>query len=135
MNIHIDDSRFIFDKRLKEYLDSLITHDSCSKNGVIFNFRDKSYSSVTGGFHPVEIAVSGNGRVLYITDFAYYGVGEYAELCKELDFDFSQKIFQTVQGCFDITQGTALFKVWQENFICYSLDWKSFDEVTVRSIT
>ncbi|MFA0026697.1 DUF2787 family protein, partial [Vibrio sp. 10N.261.49.A5] len=57
---------------------------------IVVNFRDTSYSSEDGGFHPVEIRLV---RLYdqwvfdYITDFAYCG-GPYPELVKEVDFNF-----------------------------------------------
>jgi hypothetical protein len=63
-------------------------------DGLVFNFRDPSYSVESGGYHPVEIGLDPSGRLLYVTDFAYVGMGWCAELAKELDFDFSCGLFQ-----------------------------------------
>ena len=60
--------------------------------GVILNFRDPDYSAESGGYHPMEIYVNAEGRIQYITDFAYYGQGPYAELDKELDFDLGHGV-------------------------------------------
>jgi hypothetical protein len=90
----------------------------CS-SGFTLNFRDPDYSAESGGYHPVEIAVDGNGRIQYITDFAYYGSGPYAELDKEIDFDFSYNVFQHMGREFPITRGAELFELWQSNFCDY----------------
>ncbi len=87
--------------------------------GFIINFRDPDYSAESGGYHPVEIAVDGHGRIQYITDFAYVGDARYAELDKELDFDFSYGKFQQMGREFDIRDGAALYKIWQANFCSY----------------
>jgi hypothetical protein len=88
-------------------------------DGFIINFRDPEYSAETGGYHPVEICVNAQGRFLYITDFAYEGDGHYAELCKELDFDFSYGLFQQMGREYPIADSANLFKLWQSNFCSY----------------
>lgn len=87
--------------------------------GFTLNFRDPDYSAESGGYHPVEIAVDEEGRILYITDFAYYGSGPFAELDKEIDFDFSYKVFQHMGREFQIERGASLFRIWQFNFCSY----------------
>ena len=84
--------------------------------GFIINFRDPDYSAESGGYHPVEIGVDAKGRIQYITDFAYYGQGSYAELDKELDFDFGYGVFQQMGREYPIKQGASLFRIWQATF-------------------
>ena len=103
-----------------------------ASSGFILNFRDPDYSAESGGYHPVEIAVDGHGRIQYITDFAYVGGGRFAELDKELDFDFSYGKFQHMGREFDIKDGAALYKIWQSNFCSY-YEWKVF-QATVQSM-
>lgn len=93
--------------------------DIDTSSGVTINFRDPDYSAESGGYHPVEIAVDEHGRILYITDFAYYGSGPYAELDKEIDFDFSYNVFQHMRREFPIARGAELFELWQSNFCDY----------------
>lgn len=99
--------------------------------GVTFNFRDPDYSAESGGYHPVEISVDGQGRIQYITDFAYYGSGPFAELDKEIDFDFGYRVFQHMGREFPIERGASLFRLWQSNFCSY-VERQVF-EVTVTS--
>ena len=80
-------------------------------------FKDPKYSPETGGFHPVEVMVSGAGIIQYITDFAY--IGYPPELVKELDFDFSVGIFQHMGQEFPIGNNPSLFCLWQCNFCAY----------------
>lgn len=87
--------------------------------GVTINFRDPDYSAESGGYHPVEIAVDGEGRILYITDFAYFGIGTFAELDREIDFDFGFNVFQHMGREFPIERGASLFRLWQANFCSY----------------
>jgi Protein of unknown function (DUF2787) len=103
-----------------------------TSTGVIINFRDPDYNSETGGYHPVEISVDALGKIQYITDFTYVGQGHYAELAKELDFDFTNAQFQQMGRHFQIRDGAALYKIWQANF-CHYYDWKVFD-VTVQAL-
>lgn len=86
---------------------------------VIINFRDPSYSSETGGFHPVEISVSSRGRIEYVTDFAFVGIDPFAELAKEIDYDVSLGLFQHFGREFPLHAGKELFSLWQENFVSY----------------
>ena len=93
-------------------------------------FKDKSYSSEKGGFHPVEISINSKGYILYITDFAYRGIPPMAELCKELDFDISMKVFQMNDDCYPIEQSRSIFRIWQDNFCAY-YKMGVFDEIRV----
>lgn len=88
-------------------------------DGAIINFRDPDYSAEQGGYHPVEVMVSSDGRIRYVTDFAFVGQPPYAELTKELDFDFSQGLFQQMGRDFPIREGRSLFRTWQANFCAY----------------
>ena len=90
-----------------------------AEGGICLNFSDPDYGPERGGFHPVEIAIAANGTVLYITDFAYVGAGPFAELAKELDFDCSLGLFQTMGREFPLEQGNDLFQLWQRNFCDY----------------
>jgi hypothetical protein len=93
--------------------------DLDSSSGVTFNLRDPDYSAESGGYHPVEIFVDEQGQIQYITDFAYYGVGAFAELDREIDFDFSRNVFQHMGREFPIERGASLFPLWQSNFCSY----------------
>lgn len=86
---------------------------------LTLTFRDPGYSALKGGYHPVEIAVTGAGSILYVTDFAYIGRAPYAELVKELDFDASLGLFQHAGIEFPLEEGAELFEVWQRNFCAY----------------
>ena len=85
---------------------------------AILNFRDPDYSAERGGFHPVEIMIGSNGRIEYITDFAFCG-GPYPELVKEVDFDFQSGIFGHMGKIYPIESGSELYKLWESNFIEY----------------
>lgn len=97
----------------------LTKEEKIPASGLILHFRDPTYSAETGGFHPVEICIGATGRIEYITDFAFVGRGPYAELVKEIDFDFSLGLLQHFSREFPIHAGRELFAVWQENFVAY----------------
>ena len=90
-----------------------------TKTGIIFSFKDPAYTAETGGFHPVEIALGSNLRLLYITDFAYYGQPPFAELEKEIDFDFSGWTLNHRGEEYPIEEQAELYEAWQSNFIAY----------------
>ncbi|EPQ9415478.1 DUF2787 domain-containing protein [Vibrio vulnificus] len=102
---------------------------------VVFNFRDASYSSEDGGWHPVEIRLV---RLYdqwifdYITDFAYCG-GPYPELLKEVDFNFSSGTasFSYVPEL-PITSSEVMefYSMWESNFLSY-VEMGVFDEIKV----
>ncbi|HDZ3733001.1 TPA: DUF2787 domain-containing protein [Vibrio harveyi] len=102
---------------------------------VVINFRDGTYSAENGGYHPVEIRLVRNGEQWifdYITDFAYHGY-PFAELVKEIDFDFGNGVGRVVFQqdkpitCDEIEE---LYQLWENNFIAY-YETGAFDEVEV----
>lgn len=97
------------------------TQRSCWKaeSGLVLHFRDPSYSAEKGGFHPVEIGLNQDHRLLYVTDFTYVGQEPFIELAKDLDFDFVYQVFQQNGRDYPIEEGKALFALWQRNFISY----------------
>lgn len=92
-------------------------------SGITFNFRDPDYSPQHGGYRPVEIRLEKEGAVwyfAYITDFVYVGLNAFAELVKELDFDFANGVF--THNAFGLLPEKSLcdwFQLWQENFLNY----------------
>ena len=96
---------------------------------ITFNYRDSSY----------EIALQKdqeNNRwsLLYITDFCYYG-HPFAELCKDLDFDFETESFVCVYSCpRPMSQPSVkeVYNLWQENFLSY-LEFGAFDKIEVNA--
>ncbi|RSM24566.1 DUF2787 domain-containing protein [Aeromonas salmonicida] len=90
---------------------------------LTFNFRNPGYSAEQGGVHPVEIRlIRGLDGWLfdYVTDFSYQGVGDYAELGKELDFNFlDNEHFLLGWGPLRLTEAHELFALWQSNFMAY----------------
>ena len=88
-------------------------------NGVVLNFRDPTYSAISGGFHPVEIAIDGDGDLIYVTDFSYVGIPPYTELEKELDWDFSQGRFHQFGCDYDLECGRGLLNLYLKNLNSY----------------
>ena len=90
---------------------------------LTFNFRNPGYSAEQGGVHPVEIRlVRGLDDWLfdYVTDFSYQGLGQDAELCKELDFNFLDGEHTMLGwGPLRLAEARELFDIWQCNFIAY----------------
>ncbi|ROO77055.1 DUF2787 domain-containing protein [Vibrio crassostreae] len=118
----------------------LTNNDSIARTTyLVFNFRDSSYSSEAGGFHPVEIAVaqtcSGQWNLEYITDFAYVG-NVYPELARCLDFDFRDQAFFTEFGGWSPIKGNysavEMFELWQDNFLNY-IDMEAYDSISITS--
>jgi len=49
----------------------------------------------------------------------YYGSGPWAELGKDLDFDFSLGLFQQQGQDHPIERGRSMFRLWSQNFCDY----------------
>ena len=123
---------------LQDQLNKLATESGKATsvtNALTFNFRDKSYSAESGGWHPVEIRIV---RLYdqwifdYITDFAYCG-GPYPELVKDVDFNFSSGTvgFSYVPEL-PITSSEVMefYSMWESNFLSY-IGMDCFDEIEV----
>lgn len=101
---------------------------------VVISFRDSSYSSENGGYHPIEVSVSklGDQWVFdYITDFSYCGL--MPELEKEIDFDFGHGVaFIRYMGEVPITESSVaeFYSMWETNFLGY-IGMDCFDEIKV----
>ena len=126
LNFNLKNSPFDISSQLLEILNIKIQkagEETEQLEDIIFSFRSEDYSSELGGYHPVEIRlIKTNGQWCfdYITDFAYVGCGQDAELAKEIDFDFTNGIgFHLYSGDDDIKQFTELYKIWEMNFISY----------------
>lgn len=123
MNININNLPLPVTSKLIDIIkDSLKGKDLIGKTSVTLNFRDPDYSAETGGYHPVEIMLKRKGddwHFQYITDFCYVGIGPYAELVKDLDFDFGAGVFQTKYGYYRIEAASDIYPVWEQNFQIY----------------
>ncbi len=109
-------------KQLVEALVQEIGDTPASTTAVTVNFRDPDYSAETGGFHPVEIRLEKHGGTwdfCYITDFTYVGIGPFAELAKDIDFDFQAGVFQNLHGMFPIEVALDIYQIWEDNFLHY----------------
>lgn len=100
---------------------------------LTLTFRDTSYNAVDGGFHPVEIGLekrTEHWHINYITDFAYLGYP--AELEKEIDFDFQNKVFtHMLTGPLNEKDATDLYQLWETNFLSY-LQLDMYDDIKVE---
>ena len=89
------------------------------RSPAVLTFKDDNYDPDSGGFHPVEIRIDPGGKIEYITDFSYVGNGPFAELVKEIDFDFSLRLFQHFGREHSIGHGLELYRLWERNFVAY----------------
>ncbi len=129
MRIHYDGLALPVSTKFVHQLQNLLNQNEVRSKSVTLNFRDPTYSAKRGGFHPVEIRLEQCDNIwhfCYITDFAYIGSGPYAELTKELDFDFQSGVFQNLFGVFPIEQATDMFQIWEGNFLYYYLELEAF---------
>lgn len=142
MKIKFKPSLIIIQPKLLAIWNEIISADENVNEEVTqitINFRDSSYSCDEGGYHPVEISMQKDAEtdhwgILYITDFSYYG-HPYAELVKDLDFDFSTKTFLAAycQPRGITTQSVKeIYQLWEHNFLSY-LEYEAFDQIKVSA--
>lgn len=135
LTVSLDGLPFSVSPRLISLLNAELLSKGLTPTGsdVIFNFRDKSYSPESGGYHPVEMRLcneQGGWHFDYITDFRYVG-GPYPELVKDLDFNFTEKCgYLLYSGYCKAEDCDELYKLWQQNFISYYWDGV-FDEIEI----
>lgn len=135
LTVSLDGLPFSVSPRLISLLNAELLSKGLTPTGsdVIFNFRDKTYSPESGGYHPVEIRLckeQDGWRFDYITDFCYVG-GPYPELAKDLDFNFTEKCgYLLYSGYCKAEDCDELYKLWQQNFISYYWDGV-FDEIEI----
>lgn len=92
---------------------------------ITINFRYPSYSAEKGGFRPVEVRSIRQGNqwhLDYVTEFTFVGIGPFAELAKDLDFDFGSQSFTSLFGDIPQRELNGLFQLWCRNFISYYRD-------------
>ena len=129
MRIHSEGLALPVTHKFTNAITVMLNEKGISGNSVTINFRDPTYSAESGGFHPVEIRLerqNNTWHLCYITDFVYVGSGPYAELAKDLDFDFQAGVFQNLFGVFPIEQATDLYQIWEGNFLHYWLELEVF---------
>ncbi|APG24246.1 DUF2787 family protein [Syntrophotalea acetylenica] len=120
MNLDAQSFPLPIDRKLEMILKTELAKVELPVNqGLTISFRDRTYDVIRGGYHPVEIALSSTGRVLYITDFVLVGQPPYVELVKELDFDACLGLFQQGGVDYPLEMGADLFALWQRNFCIY----------------
>jgi len=99
-------------------------------NSITFNFRSPDYSAESGGYYPVEINIERKGntwQLCYITDFAYVGSGDFTELAKNTDFDFTHDEFQSVLGVERLSNAAEFYLIWEANFLEYAVNFEVFE--------
>ncbi|WP_417869902.1 DUF2787 family protein [Vibrio furnissii] len=114
-----------FHQLLTEHCETVLTLDSSKTTSqrLTICFRDKSYSTESGGCHPVEIGLNitnkANVTIIYITDFAYLR-SHSPELKRHIDFDFSHQLYFTVEVGWQRIQPSGvddLYRTWEQSFI------------------
>ena len=107
---------------MRGMLDGAI-HEHPATSAITLNFKDPNYSPERGGYHPIEIRLEcrkGCWRLAYVTDFAYYGPPGFAELEKEIDFDFNAGVgYLPWMGEQPLARLKALYQCWEANFLTY----------------
>ena len=109
---------WLLDNRLVKILNDALTSTEAD-DGITICFNDPDFTPESGGFHPVEMSLSREGALMYITDFCYIGQPPMCDLCKALDFDFNLSLFQFYGMENPISAGRELFTLFQSNFLAY----------------
>lgn len=128
---------FISSDKLKKILNQAIAQAGLPVvERYTVSFKDTDYSAESGGFRPVEIAVSqiasGEWIIEYITEFGYFG-NYYPELERSVDFDISSgSWFMAYSGwnSLDNDDCREFYDLWENNFIQY-VGMNAYDSITV----
>ena len=142
LNINLEGLVLPVSQQLVDVLNSFTNTTVQSEHtllGVSITFKDSSYSTDTGGYHPVEIGVAyceGQWQLEYITDFAFVG-GPYPELAKEVDFNFlDDALYMMFIKPMPLNHPDTkdFYLSWESNFISY-VEMECYDKVEVTQIT
>ena len=106
---------------------------------IAINFRDPDYSAKSGGYQPVEIALTRYGttqhwNLVYISNFRYFG-RPYPELDIELDFNFNQSsFFMAGRAPVPLANNVVrqMYKLWERNFLSY-LGFDAYEAIKITS--
>ncbi len=110
----------MLDPEFVQVVNSVIrSADAPDGDGAVINFRDPNYCAEKGGYHPVELSISNSGELLYLTEFAYFGMPPMAELGIELDWNFEQETFRQFDSFYDLECGRSLLGLYTKNFVAY----------------
>ncbi|MDH5571720.1 MAG: DUF2787 domain-containing protein [Gammaproteobacteria bacterium] len=109
----------ISDALVKIIHDEILSAGVDISSGVVINFRDRKFSAETGGLDPVEIAVSNDGFLLYITDYSYEGSPTFSGLFKELDFDCRSGFVRQYGDEYPLEEASDPYTLWEEVFISH----------------
>ncbi|KAB1509634.1 DUF2787 family protein [Photobacterium damselae] len=128
---------FISSDKLKKILNQAIAQaDLPVVERYTVSFKDTDYRAESGGFRPVEIAISqiasGEWIIEYITEFGYFG-NYYPELERSVDFDISSGgWFMAYSGwnSLDSDDCREFYDLWENNFIQY-VGMNAYDSITV----
>lgn len=124
-------------KRLiKSYGDNKV---SPAHTFVTVNFRDKDYNAESGGYQPVEIAITkeldgDHWDLVYISNFRYFGY-PFSELDIELDFNFDHRSFLMAGRKpmpLNLNIVHDVYQLWERNFLSY-IGLGAFDEIKISS--
>jgi|688.fasta_scaffold900007_2 hypothetical protein len=116
MHIQINDYPVLINKQLIALIEyELRDWKSLENISVLLHFRDPEYSAQFGGYHPVTICVSAQGRIQWIADLSFMGLC----LTTELEFHFEDNLCKQMGVHYPLNAGAHLFKIWQSNFCDY----------------
>lgn len=122
MTIKTQTSAFQISETLAQLLtDTLTALGGYPHRSITVNFRDPSYSAEKGGYRQVEIRIDDHGEIAYITEFSYFGSGDFSELGKATDFDFSMGHYSNEYRSYPINDEAVeeFYRIWEQNFCAY----------------
>lgn len=99
-----------------------VTPTKTDVSTITLNFRDPSYSSEHGGYHPVEVRLERHNlewKLVYVTDFSFQGTS-FPDLIKEIDICFlTNQVYSLFSGWLNNKSGKELITLFVDNFIEY----------------
>lgn len=92
-------------------------------NHITVKFTDPKYDEKPGGFHPTDIQLEkhfdGTWRIVSICDYCNVSHTRYPHFAKDLEFDFSNKLYHNIGSVFSDEKAKENFELWQTNFLYF----------------
>lgn len=90
---------------------------------ITVKFTDPKYGEKPGGFHPTDVQLAkqadGSWRIVSICDYCNVSHTQYPHFAKDLEFDFTSKLYHNIGGVFSDERAAEHYLEWQTNFVYF----------------
>lgn len=93
---------------------------------ITVKFTDPKYGEKPGGFHPTDVQLAkqadGSWRIISICDYCNVSHTQYPHFAKDLEFDFTNKLYHNTGSVFSDERAAEHYLEWQSNFVYFVQD-------------